>query len=294
MRDLNLDQLASFLAVIELGSFSAAARHLNLSQPAVSIQIRELETRLGLQLVERLGKRAYPTAAGEDLADHARRLHEEVERTQATMRRHRDGFLGRVRIGAGAATLTYLLPPVLRRMRDSHPNVEVSVQSGTTMGMVELLLANKLDLGLVTVPAAHPLIEVTPIRAKDLVAILPADLPDLPEVITPASVAHMPLVIEELGSNLTLLIRRWLSDSGITPQPVLEYNGLEAVKALVGAGMGYTILQTEAAMAGVALDRFVVRPLDPPLTRVLALAQRRDKPDSPALAIVRQAVMSLA
>lgn len=293
MRDFNLDQLRSFLAVIDQGSFSAAARQLNLSQPAVSIQIRELEGRTGLQLVERLGKRAFPTAAGTDLAAHARRILEAVEQAALAMRRHRDGYLGKVRIGTGAATLTYLLPPVLRRLRDSHPNIEVSVMAGTTAGMIEHLLANRLDLGIVTLPAAHPLIEVTPLNTKELVAILPADRPNLPDRPRPADLADMPLVIEEHGSNLTYIVLEWLAAAGVRPDPILEYNGLEAVKAIVGAGMGYAIIQTEAAMDGVALDRFAVRRLDPPLSRAIALAQRRDKPDSPALSIVREAVMTL-
>jgi DNA-binding transcriptional LysR family regulator len=293
MRDFNLDQLRSFLAVIELGNFSAAARQLNLSQPAVSIQIRELESRVGLRLIERLGKRAFPTAAGTDLATHARRIQAEVEQADLTMHRHRDGYLGKVRIGSGAATLTYLLPPVLRRLRDSHPNIEVSVVTGTTSGIVEQLLANRLDLGVVTLPAQHPLIEITPINTKQLVAILPGDRPNLPDRPRPADLADMPLVIEERGSNLTALILEWLAAGGVRPHPILEYNGLEAVKAIVGAGLGYTIIQTEAAMDGVARDRFVVRPLDPPLSRVIALAQRRDKPDSLALRLVRDAVMTL-
>lgn len=293
MRAFNLDQLRSFLTVIELGSFSAAARQLNLSQPAVSIQIRELEARAGLRLIERLGKKAFPTAAGTDLAAHARRIQAEAEHAELTLHRHRDGYLGKVRIGTGAATLTYLLPPVLRALRDSHPNVEVSVIAGTTAGMIEHLLANRLDLGIVTLPADHPLIDITPINTKELVAILPADRPGVPDRLRPADLADMPLVIEERGSNLTLLVLEWLAAGGIRPHPILEYNGLEAVKAIVGAGLGYAIIQTEAAMDGVARDRFVVRRLDPPLSREIALAQRRDKPDSLALRLVREAIMTL-
>ncbi|MFA5121802.1 LysR family transcriptional regulator [Zavarzinia sp.] len=293
MRDINLDQLRSFLTVARLGSFSAAARELNLSQPAVSVQLRELEARLGVQLLDRLGKRAYPTLAGEELIAHGERIAAAVEAAEAAMRRHRDGFLGRVRIGTGAATLTYLLPPVLRRLRDAHPNIEVSVATGTTIDMVEHLMANRMDIGIVTMPVDHPGIETTPIDTKELVAILPIGQDGLPPVLRPSDLAHLPLVIEHRASNLTALVLNWLAAGGVTPQPILEYDGLEAVKAIVGAGLGYSILQREATRGGVAVDQLAVHPLDPPLPREIALARRRDKPVDRALAIVQEALLEL-
>src|SRR5262245_8920169 len=117
MRNLNLDQLQALTKVIELGSFSAAARSLNLTQPAISLQIRELEQRLGVMLVERVGKRAHATAAGRDLIQHAQRLLREAEEAGVTMRRHREGWLGRVRFSANEIFCTYLLPRVVRALR---------------------------------------------------------------------------------------------------------------------------------------------------------------------------------
>ncbi|PWR20589.1 LysR family transcriptional regulator [Zavarzinia compransoris] len=295
MRDLSLDQLRSFLTIVDLGGFSAAARHLNLSQPAVSVQIRELESRLGLRLLERLGKRAFPTAAGLELADHARALLAAGEAALAAMRRHRDGFLGKVRIGTGRATLTYLLPPVLRALRDQHPNIDVSVLTGTTLQMIEDIAANRIDIGVVTLPARHPGIEVTPIDERELVAIVPVEAGEPPPPhLGPGDLAGRPLVLEDLHSNLTTLALDWLAAGGVRPDPVLTYDSLEAVKAIVGTGLGYSILQAEAAVGGVAADRLHVRPLVPRLTRRLALAQRRDKPADRAFAIVREALLGLA
>lgn len=102
MRSLNLDQLR---AVIERGSFTAAAKELNLTQPAVTHQVQELERRFKIALVERLGKRAYLTQAGERLIEHARLLLEEDSRPQLTMRRFDDGWLGQVRIGTSMTVL---------------------------------------------------------------------------------------------------------------------------------------------------------------------------------------------
>src|SRR5262245_36989167 len=152
MRRLNPDQLRALMEVVEQGGFSAAAKRLNLSQPAVSLQIRELEDRLGIRLVERLGKRAYATAAGGELIEHARRIAAETERALAAMRRYKEGWLGRVRIGTGDVMLSYLLPPTLRALRTTHPKIELVIFTGTTSDVVQRISNNDLDLGLITLP----------------------------------------------------------------------------------------------------------------------------------------------
>src|SRR3954466_5338630 len=98
MRGLNPDQLRTLVEVVEQGGFSAAARRLHLSQPAVSLQIRELEGRLGVKLVERISKRAYASTAGAELIVHAKRIAADSEQALLAMRRFKDGWLGRVRL----------------------------------------------------------------------------------------------------------------------------------------------------------------------------------------------------
>src|SRR5258706_5329829 len=111
MRSLNLDQLRALTEVAALGSFSAAARRLNLTQPAISLQIRELEARWGLRLVERLGKKTHATAPGRQLIEHARRIARECEAAESAMRGLRDCLLGRERIGSPLKAFLYELPP---------------------------------------------------------------------------------------------------------------------------------------------------------------------------------------
>ncbi|MBV9521711.1 MAG: LysR family transcriptional regulator, partial [Alphaproteobacteria bacterium] len=116
MRDLNLRHLQAFTDVVELGSFSAAAERLNLTQPAVSLQLRQLESRLGVRLIERIGPRATPTVAGSALLDHVHRIEAAVADALDAMAHHRAETIGRVRLGTGATACIYLLPPLLRRL----------------------------------------------------------------------------------------------------------------------------------------------------------------------------------
>src|SRR6201987_5954984 len=110
MRRFNLDRLRTFPEVIAQGNFSAAARRLNLTQPAVSLHIRELEQRFGVRLVERMGGRPYAPAPGIRLLEHAERLFRECDAFSSTMRRFREGWLGRVHGGTTLTALTSQLP----------------------------------------------------------------------------------------------------------------------------------------------------------------------------------------
>jgi DNA-binding transcriptional LysR family regulator len=184
MRSLNLDQLRALETVVELASFTGAARRLNLSQSAISVQIRELEERCGVRLVERLGKKAYATAAGREVIEHARRISEEADAITSAMRRFREGWIGRVHIGAALTALMYLLPPALQKLRAEHPGIDLFVSNATTAGMVDGVLRNEIDIGVVTLPVEDSRLTITPLHIDPLVAILPASNRDIPPEIT--------------------------------------------------------------------------------------------------------------
>jgi hypothetical protein len=112
--------------VLALGSFSAAARKLNLTQPAVSLQIRELESRLGVRLIERFGKQAHATAPGRDLAHHSERIFAECDAAEQSMKRYHEGWMGRVHIGTTLTALLYELPPILSAGGAAHTRASTS------------------------------------------------------------------------------------------------------------------------------------------------------------------------
>ena len=294
MRNLNLDQLQALDEIVRLGSFSAAARKLNLSQPAVSLKLRELESRMGVRLVERIGRRVRATPAGEDLIAHARRLAAEAERALVAMRRHREGGLGRVRLGTSTAVCVHLLPTVLGRMRARHPDLEVSIQIGPTRRVVTRIAANELDVGIVTLPAPElPGVVVSPLRSDPMVALFPPDMA-APRKVTAAALAALPLIFDEPDSQTYRITEEWFRAQGVEPHPIMEVANTEAMKSLVAAGVGVAILPDEREDDPLLRGRAQVRPLSPALHRRLGVALRRDKPIEGGLKVFLEGIRSLA
>ncbi|HEV3247322.1 MAG TPA: LysR family transcriptional regulator [Beijerinckiaceae bacterium] len=278
MRAINPDQLRAFADVIELGSFSAAAERLNLTQPAVSQQVKQLERRFALKLIERVARKVTPTPAGIELMAHARRLEAVMAGALDAMARHATGALGRVRIGTGATACIHLLPPVLRDLRGRLPSLEIAVSTGNTAHILKLLEDNALDVGLVTLPARGRALSITPVLDDEFVAIASPDAPPLPRRVTPAVLAARPLVLYESGAQTRRIVDQWFGRRSSSFKPVMELGSVEAIKELVGAGLGYYgVLPRMAVSNENKRNRLIVRSLAPRLSRKLALVLRRDK-----------------
>jgi DNA-binding transcriptional LysR family regulator len=291
MRSLNLDQLRALSEVVEQGSFSAAARRLNLTQPAVSLQVRELERRSGVRLVERMGKRAYATAPGRELVESARRILRECDLADASMRRFRDGSLGRVHVGTTSTALTYQLPPILRLMRLQHPGIELHVTQIPTRESVERIIQSQLDFALVTLPVEGTNLQITPLRGEMLVAIFPAGTRDVPDEVTPTYVARQGLLMEHTAGAVSRLVTGWLAEHAHVPRTTMHLGTIEALKSAVAADLGMSIVP-DISVTG-RMPGIIVRPLKPALPCTLGLIERRDLPSEPALDIVRKALLSL-
>jgi len=277
MRDIKLDQLRTFLEVVDHGGFSAAAARLQLSQPAVSLQVRQLERRLGVRLIERVGKRMQPTAAGTDLVEHARRIEENVQAALDAMAAYAHGNLGRVRIGTGATACIYLLPPILSDLRRRFPTLEITVRTGNTADVLKDLEENWIDIGLVTLPAPGRMFAVTPLLDDAFVAIAAADDDRLPAVVTPRALSGLPVLLYEAGGNTRRVVDAWFAKAGVRLTPAMDLGSVEAIKELVGAGLGCAVLPGSSIRRTGERVPLVTRPLSPGLHRKLGLVMRRDK-----------------
>src|SRR5205085_1811510 len=171
--ELGLGPLRTLEVVARHGSFSRAARELHLTQPAVSMQVAQLERRLGLPLLERVGKRAFPTRAGEVLLAHAGRAFRELEAGVERLQELRGVVAGRVRLGTSASISVYLLPRALGRFRARFPAIDLVVVTSTASDIARRLVGNDLDVGLVSLPLRDRELSVTPFYRDELVAIAP-------------------------------------------------------------------------------------------------------------------------
>ena len=292
MRRLNLDQLGAFAAVVELGSFSAAAERLQVTQPAVSLQVRQLEKRLGTLLVERVGRRARPTAAGAALLPHVALIDDAVAAALDAIGAHAEGAAGRVRLGTGATACIFLLPPVLRELRRRFPELELTVTTGNTAEIVKAVDDNTIDLALVTLPAAGRALLVTPVIDDAFVAVAPRGTA-LPARVSAAALAKQPLLLFEPGGNTRRITDAWFARSGVALKPAMSLGSVEAIKELVAAGLGWAVLPQMAVRKEQARGSLAVAPLAPKLKRTLALVVRRDKRLQRPLAEAMRAIEAL-
>lgn len=276
-------------------SFSRAAEVLHLSQPAVSHHIRHLEQELGQPLLERVGKRALPTRAGELLLAHAARAFAELEAARQSLQQLRGRVAGRLAVGTGATASTYLLPPLLRRLHARHPELELTVVTGNSADMVAAVAATQLDVAVVTLPVRGPALSVTPLMSDLLVAITPATREWRRRgAFTAAELARHPLILYERGGTVRRVIDDWFRRGGARPRVAMELGNAEAIKKMVEAGLGLAVTSAISVTAEVRARTLVTLPLSPPLGRRLGIVRRRDRAPSPALAVFLAGLADLA
>jgi len=274
MTTLNLAHLATFRLVIQRGSFSAAADVLGISQPAVSLQIRQLEHFLRSRLLERTGRGVKATAAGLALLTHGERIEQAVEETLRSLDAFSHEVSGTVSLGTGATACIHLLPPLLQQLRETYPLLKVGVTTGNTPGVVRAIEENRLDLGLVTMPVSGRGLEITPILDEEFVCISAQEEECEP---TPDSLHTLPLIAFESGSGTRALIDAWFQASGLQPEPVMQLGSIEAIKRMVRAGLGYSIVPRLAVEQVADREGLCVLSLTPVLHRQLAIVMRQDK-----------------
>ena len=273
MRELNLDQLRTLVAIADLGTFSAAGRALHLAQPTVSLHVSELEARLEATLLVRGHRRVTPTAAGADLVARGRRLLREADDAVAAVLRHRDGQEGRVRLACSAGATTYLLPRLVQALEAAHPNIDVQLTLGTSAGLMASLFTEEVDLALVALPqAGYPTLTLAPLRRTPIMAILPAAW-KAPAFVTPAWLAARPLILDEPATHVAQAVTAWFANAGRRPNLRVEVTINEITRQLVAAGYGASVLPFEHADETLG-GRLQVRPLRPALVRRLGVAHR--------------------
>jgi DNA-binding transcriptional LysR family regulator len=277
MTTLNLGNLATFRLVIQRGSFSAAADILGLSQPAVSLQVRQLEQFLRTRLVERTGRGIKATAAGLALLEHGNRIEQVVEEAIRSVSEFSHEISGTITLGTGATACIHLLPPLLQQLREEHPLLRVGVTTGNTLDVVRAVEENRLDIGLVTLPASGRALEVMPLLDEEFVLIISQVQDEQIAHFTPQILHALPLIAFESGSGTRDLIDGWFNICDLEVCPVMQLGSIEAIKRMVRAGLGYSIVPLMAVDNVADREGLSVRSLNPVLHRQLGIVMRQDK-----------------
>ena len=293
--DLQLTHLRALEAIGRHSTFSRAARELHLTQPAVSMQIRLLERQVGVPLLERVGKRAFPTAAGAVMLEHAARAFRELRAGLDRVQELRGVVAGQVRLGTSAAISVYLLPRALRAFRAQFPAIELVVMTGLASDIARLVVANDLDLGLVTLPLRDRALAITPFYRDELVAIAARDRAwPRRRPVTAAELAREPMILFDHGSTVRRVIDQWFHRARVAPRAAMELGNTEAIKKLVEARLGLSVTSEFSVKADVAAGLLAARRLDPPLFRQIGLVRRRDKALTPPVQAFVAALEHLA
>ena len=291
---MDLRQLESFVRVAELGSFTRAAIALDVAQPALSRQVRQLEIELRQNLLVRNGRGAVPTEAGKLLLEHGRGILHQVERVREELGRIRGALAGRVAIGLPPSVSKVLAVPLIREFRRRMPEATLSITEGLSLGMQESLASGRLDIALLYNAKASAEIEVTPLleEALFLVQRKPSGAgAKVGKTAVPLrEVATLPLVIPTRPNAIRMLVETEMANQGCHPKIALEIDGVAAILDLVADGAGSAVLSRHAVETSARPKAFVMRPIGkPPLHSKLSIGVSAHRPAT----LTQQAMLEL-
>ena len=277
MGDPTVQQLRYAVAVADARHFGRAARACLVSQPALSAQVRELETRLGVQLFERTSHGVLVTPAGVEVIERARRILREVEDLCDAAAGASGDVAGRLRLGVFPTIAPYVLPPAIRLIAEAYPDVQLYLREDRTDVLVAQLQAGELDLLLLALPLDRPGIDELPLYDEPFLLAMP-DTHKLARrrKCDVSALAAERLVLLEEGHCLRDQALAVCEQAGRGGRPEVQGTSLPTVIHMVGAGLGVTLLPASAIERDVLPgERVVVRALGPVApTRTVGFAWR--------------------
>lgn len=245
-------------AVVDQGSFTRAAQMLHVSQSALSQQIKELEERLGAQLLDRSGRQVRPTDMGAVYLQYVRHVLEQLDEAARAVRDVEDLSTGSLRLGVTPTVAAYLVGPLLQRFRSAYPGIALSIRVAAQEEEIEpALRRDELDLGIGFGDLPAEDIAVTPLHKERLALIVAADRPFARDAeVTAADAAAMPLGLLDKSFSTRRVIDRYFASRGLRPTVAVEANSIEALVEIVRMTDVATILPESIAGDGLATLRF--------------------------------------
>lgn len=240
---MEIRQLKAFLAIAEAKTFTAGARRVNVTQAAISMQIRQLEDEVGLQLFTRTPRRVILTEAGEYLLDRARKILREHDTALAEIAELGGVEHGRLRIGSASAEFATLqMPHILQGLRVKYPNSELSVSAGTSQTLVDKIMHGEIDIAFVSLPVENSSITTDLLFSDEIVAIAHPSHPNASErYISAAALAGEKLILGERGGNTRRMIDDFFNAANVRPNITMELSRQEAINQMVENNLGVGI-----------------------------------------------------
>lgn len=294
MINLTLRQLRYFEAVARQGHFGRAADACAISQPALSMQIRELEEQLGHDLFERGGRQVRLTAFGEEFALRVRDILQGVDELADFARGARDRLDGRLRIGVIPTVAPYLLPAIIGDLARRYPALDLQVRESVTPRLIQELSEGRLDTAIVALPVSEPAFVEVPLFSETFVLVRPRDQADLP-VPDRRQLPEMRLLLLEEGHCFRDQALSFCHMPSSRPREWLDGSSLTTLVQMVSAGIGITLIPemavpVETRSTPVAIARFDgVQP-----QRTIGMIWRKRNPLGPRLEQIAATVQRAA
>lgn len=277
---MDLKQLKYFTHVAEFGSFSKAANFLNVAQPILSRQVRQLEVELRRNLLIRNGRGVSLTEAGKVLLEHSRGILHQVERAYEDVTRQQ--LSGRVTIGIPPTMAKILAVPMTVAFRRQLPNASLVIMEGLTAVIEEGLLTGRLDMGLLHNPAFSLDLEIALLAQESLCLIARKDDPRFmpaQQDLTLQDVAGLPLILPSPHNTYRMLVEIEMAKLGCKPGVVLEINSVATILDLVLEDMGYAILSSKTLALVSSPEKLKAYPIhSPELINRLFMATSNKRP----------------
>jgi DNA-binding transcriptional LysR family regulator len=249
-------QLAAFVAVVERRSFSQAAERLGVTQPAVSLQVRALEKRLGTQLLDRSGRRVEPTEAGLRLYRGAQRLLSLEEQLLDELAGEGEGELGgELQLGASTGPAAIVVPLLLCEFRRAHPGVKISLTVSDTQSVVERVAARELELGIVGAARRHRAARFEPFFDDEVILACPPGHPFAGRTVSIDELRGENVIVMQEGAGVRQIVEDELRGLGLRLRDLevgLELGLQESVRSAVQAGYGVAFISRSAVESELA------------------------------------------
>jgi len=275
---IQLVQVEGFLEVARRGSVSRAAEALFITQPTLTARLQALERELGTPLFLRTPHGMRLTDAGRAWVPFAERALRALVDGRDALQQVMSASAGHLMIAAAPAVSTYVLPELLERFVDEHPRVEVSVRTGHSEDVVELVLRDEVQIGLGRA-IRHPELELRPFHTEDLILVCAPDHPfTRRDAVDMSEVAAQKLIMFDRTSSYYEITQGAFLSSGVSPRGLMELDSIEAAKKMVERGLGVALLPGSAVAREVAGGTLcTVRMVDaPPMQNMIVAFRRRD------------------